>query len=185
MAAKPDVSSNAKHCGACGNVCPVNKPRCIHSACIDPPVNPFFDSMPMATGSVQRAAGNACGTLITANQNATVMAIAVYLSHAGLTNVKFMIWSHPGHQLLYISPPMGFGPGMGWRKSDYFAPFQLVAGQSYDIGGTADQTVTYYYDQAVESQNGITSLSQNANFTSYAMPAFSSHAAVDCAVQLF
>ncbi|MSP59513.1 MAG: hypothetical protein EXR72_04075 [Myxococcales bacterium] len=177
-------TSDAKNCNGRGIACPMNKMNCVNGACTDVPATPFFDSMPLQTGSTSRGAGSPCGTLLTANQNANVVAIAINVNITLPTNIKFMIWTHPAHVLVYFSPPKQFASGSGWMKSDPFPAYLLQAGMSYDVGGTADQQAIYYYDTKVETMNGITSLSQNPNWTNYAMPVMGGHAGVDCAVQL-
>ena len=181
-----NLNGDANNCSACGMACPMNKRVCVNAGCTDVPVNPFFNSMLNQTGSTTRGAGAPCGTLLTANQNVQVVALAVNVKLPAQGNIKFMIWTHPQHQLVYVTPPKLFQAGTGWMQSDPFPPFMMQAGQSYDIGGTSDiPNVIYYYDQVKETMGGVTSLSQNPNWSNYAMPVFGGHAAVDCGVELF
>ena len=173
------LTDNA-NCGLCGKVCSAQA-TCTSGVC----VGPLFTSLTGAQGSTSRGAGDACGTQLSVSSNVIVNAIAVSNAMNANGNIKFMIWTHPGHVLVYVSPPKAFAAGgQAWRKSDAIG-FQLQAGQSYDIGGISDVAATWYFDTSPENTPPFASTSTNPNWTNYAAPAMGGHAAADCGIQIF
>ena len=176
------VQTDAMNCGMCGNVCPQQTPACSGGMCI---AGPIFNSLTGNQSSTSRGAGDSCGTQLSVNQNITIHGIAVSNAMNANGNIKFMVWTHPNHVLVYVSNPKAFSSGgQAWRQSDSFN-YTLLSGQSYDIGGIADVAATWYFDQTVENKAPFTSASTNPNWSNYANPAQVGHAAADCGIQLF
>lgn len=92
---------------------------------------------------------------------------------------------HATHSvLLYTTAKPLVDNGAAWYTSDAIS-FALQAGQSYDIGALTDVAGTWYFDTTPNSANGISSTSQNPNFSNYASPSQIGHAGADCGIQLF
>ena len=110
------------------------------------------------------------------------MGVRVHLDGPG--NLKFLVFDHSNHSLLYVSAPKSFADdGMGWKYSDVMS-FSLLAGRTYDIGAIADVSGLWTYDQRSETRNGITTIVSNPNFHNYDLPTAGDHATADGAVQL-
>jgi hypothetical protein len=181
-----NITSDSNNCGQCGMVCPNNAKVCVASVCSNVPVNPFFSSMPVQSGSTQRGAGDACGTLITVNQNVNVVAMAVSNNMNANGNLRFIIWDHPGHVIQYISAPKAFNGGVSsWKQSDVFQTITLQAGKQYDLGAIADVGAVWNYDTQADNMGGVMSNVSNPNYTNFQMPIMGGHAGADCGVQLF
>jgi hypothetical protein len=146
---------------------------------------PFFTSYPVVgTWASARAAAQGCGSHVRADQNVTVRRIGVYVGTMAPANFRFLVFSHPDHQLLF-SAVKSFAPGSGWMVSDPFAALTLQAGSEYDIGAQIDQNASYYFDTAPDAMGGVRSLVTNPNFSGFDAPTVVNHAGADCAIQLF
>ena len=99
-------------------------------------------------------------------------------------NHKFLIHNHSNGDLnVYTSAPQNFSDnGMAWKES---APLSYVLqpNTSYCIGAIADAAANWQYDTSGSSANGITSNSNNPNWSSYATPAINGHGGADCVIQ--
>jgi len=144
-----------------------------------------FDSIPTSSGSSSRTSGDSCGTAINVTTTQSITQIAVKNTLTVPTNIKFMIWNKTTSTLLYISPPKNFTTaGDTWKTSDPLT-FTLQAGTQYYVGGIADTGGTWDYDTVAETQNGITSLVMNPNWSNYTSPMLSSSGGADCGIRLY
>src|SRR5262249_219893 len=131
-----------------------------------------------------RGAEDSCGVLISVAQNVPVTAVAVYATVSANGNIKWFIFDHPNHQIVYISQAQPQAATTGWLQSPNFN-FTMQAGKMYDIGAITDVISTWYFDETPNSQGAISSLSQNPNFITFANPTIWEHRAADCAVRLY
>ncbi len=168
--------------GCCpGNCTPQNDQDCA--------VTLLFDSWDGVTsGGSTRSAGSSCGTQVAIGNNpVTVTKIAVRNDLSATSgNHKFLIHNHSNGDLsLYTSAPQNFADnGMSWKESATLN-YILQPNTSYCIGAIADAGALWGYDTTGSTQNGITSNSQNPNFSTYATPTVSSHGGADCSIQLY
>ncbi len=149
----------------------------------------LFDSLQNGnTGQSSRSAGSSCGTQVKiGGTSITITKIAVrndLTSNSG--NLKFIVFDHDSnHTNVYTSAPQAYtDSGASWKESAAFS-LTLQANKSYCIGAIADAAGTWQYDTSGSSLNGISSNSQNPNFSSYATPAYSAHGGADCGIQLY
>jgi hypothetical protein len=112
-----------------------------------------FDSS--STSKSGRLAGESPGALISVGQQRTISRISVRNNLTSDGELKFVIFDHSDHALLYESDPLTFTGGtMDWKRSDRFK-FVLQAGKSHDIGAIANQSGQWAYDVSEASQNGF------------------------------
>ncbi len=174
-----NLQTSGSNCGACGNVC-ANNATCTNGTC-----PPLFDSLTGAQFATNRAPGNSCGTQLAVGQDVPITAIAVTNTLSSNGNLKFMIWTHPAHVLVYVSAPKAFpAGGQQWRQSDPFT-FTLQAGKSYDIGAIADVGATWFFDAQQESVPPFLSATSNPDWTNFASPTVPTHGGADCGIRLF
>jgi MYXO-CTERM domain-containing protein len=144
-----------------------------------------FDSWNGDDLTTKRVAGNSPGALITiANDTYTITNIAVRVDLNIPGSLKFVIFSHGQHDLIYVSPPKFFADvSMSWKQSDTFS-IELPPGQ-YDIGAIASVGGKWQYDQEIGSIGDFSSIVANPNFSNYAQPSSGGHATADAAVRLY
>jgi hypothetical protein len=118
--------------------------------------------------------------------NVTITKIGVYNDLDSSGNLRFMIFDHTaGDTNVYLSSPQSFADnGMSWKESASMT-YTLQANRSYCIGAIADVGGDWAYDTTVESQNGISSTSNNPNWTDCNNPVPGGHAAADCGIRLW
>ena len=172
-------------CVANDGCCPNN---CTPQNDLDCAVTLLFDSYSGGSSATTRAAGNACGTQLTVGPNpVTVTKIAVRNDLTPSSgNYKFLIFNHSSSDLnVYTSAPQSFTDnGMSWKESATFN-YVLQPNTSYCIGAITDAAASWQYDTTTDSQNGMTSVSSNPNWTGYANPVVGGHAGADCSIQLY
>ena len=132
-----------------------------------------------------RVAGSSPGTLINVATTTTLTKISVRASLSAPGNVKFLVFDHATHVLVYASAPKAFpAAGEVWMESDPLS-VTLNAGSSYDIGAIADVSGQWRVDGSSASANGLTSVVNNVNFSTFAAPTAGGHAGADGAVRLY
>tara|TARA_B100001939_G_C16909313_1_gene603851 strand:- start:616 stop:1176 length:561 start_codon:yes stop_codon:yes gene_type:complete len=144
----------------------------------------IFDNADVGRAS-NRGAQSSPGALVTVSANVTISNIAVRNDLNQDGNLKFVIFDHDTHDLLYSSAAKAFvDNGVSWKISDMFS-FTLLAGKSYDIGAIADVGGLWHYDSTSNSMNGITSIVSNPNFGNFGSPAQVGHASADAHIRLY
>ena len=146
----------------------------------------IFDNINLPGSVSTRSAGSSPGAqIVVGAANITINQIAVRNDLNSNGNLKFLIFDHTNHALLFDSGPKAFvDNGMSLKMSDLFS-FTLLAGNTYDIGAIADVGGLWGYDTTGNSQGGLTSVSTNPNFSDFANPAAGNHASADGHIQLF
>jgi len=149
----------------------------------------FDNSGPGWNDRTFRGAGYDPGTHISGVATNTTITGFEVLNHMGTAgNLKFLIFDHSTHALLYSSAAQAFLADLGgdsWKASSAFS-FTLLAGSQYDIGVIADVALDAPYRCCGGSytQNGITSFGDNANFLDFANPFQLGHAFTDVGLRL-
>jgi hypothetical protein len=177
-----DTAIDDANCGTCANVCGALT-ACTGSTCVS--TETTFDSLTGTQSITSRAAGNGCGSQVTVGANhLAVTSIASNNAIGAAGQIKYLIYSHPGHVLLYSSAPQAVTAGtQSWKISPtMFLP--LTAGSQYDFGAITDVAVTYYYDAVAETTTDFVTTVTNPNFATFATPTVSGHAGADCGVQI-
>jgi MYXO-CTERM domain-containing protein len=132
-----------------------------------------------------RPAGNSLGALITIGVPVTISNIAVRNDLDSSGHLKFLVLSHPDHELVYVSEPQSFADdGMSWKKS---SPLDVVLEAGiYDIGAIADVDALWAYDISDAQSGDFSSTKSNPNLSNYASPGYDgTHGAADGAVRLY
>jgi hypothetical protein len=149
----------------------------------------IFDNSAGATGTTFRGPGFDPGTFI------TLVAVDTFISDFQILNrmnsagnLKFLIFDDATSALLYSSPAIPFPSDNGsftWKTSPTIN-FTLLAGHKYDIGSIADVAADYPFEfgRGSFTQHFITSSDANANFSGFAIPTLSGHAAADIPLRL-
>jgi cysteine-rich repeat protein len=135
--------------------------------------------------TVTHTPGNAPGSQITIASAVTISSIAVRVDLVGSGNLKFLIFRHPDHELVYVSDPEPFtDDGMSWKQSNIL-DVTLPPG-TYEFGALADVVAYWQYDGSPASADGYFSTASNPSFSNYNSPAISSaHGNADGAVRLY
>ncbi len=148
----------------------------------------LFDSLELP-GSVPetRQGGDACGIEVTVTENTVITQIGIYSDPTDASfNVRYMIMDHDTRATVLLTDSKNFADaGPGWYLSDAFAPITLEAGKTYDIGGIPDAEHTFIYDITPTTMGGLTSTSENPNFSSFEVPVEIGHGGADCATSLY
>ncbi len=132
-----------------------------------------------------RTAESSPGALLNVAANITINQIAVKNNLDIDGNLKFLIFDHLTHTLLFSTAPKFFADdGLSYKLSNTFS-FTLLAGGQYDVGAISDVAGLWAFDILSDSQNGITSVVSNPQFSNFASPTAGNHAAADGAIQLF
>lgn len=135
-----------------------------------------------SNGQTSRGASSAPGTYFSSvAADLTINRISVENDLNGAGNLKFVIFDHSNHTLLWSSDAKFFaddGVGQSWKASDLFS-FTLQAGHAYDIGAIADVSSVWAYDccNGTDTQNGLTAAGENVNFSNFNNPTAGNHAA--------
>jgi hypothetical protein len=156
----------------------------------------IFDNSAGINNTTFRVPGFAPATFISAVAADTVISNFQILNRMNADgHLKFLIFAHPAHTLLYSSPAIPFANDNGsftWKTSPTIN-VTLLAGQQYDIGGIADVAADYPFKNPADdfTQNGITSEGSagtfgigNANFVNFANPFVGEHAFADIPLRL-
>jgi hypothetical protein len=127
-------------------------------------------------GTTYRDPDDSPGTYISnVSTNTTISEIGVLTNQAAAGNYKFLIADDATGTILFTSAAQAFGADAGdamtWKVSNPFS-FTLLAGHQYDIGYIADTetNVPYAFPGFSYTQGGITSSSNNSNFSSFDNP---------------
>jgi hypothetical protein len=102
--------------------------------------------------------------------------IGVMADLNGAANLKFLIFNLLSSTLLFSTGPQSFADtGMDFKLSNSFAPFTLMPGITYGIGGIADVAGLWRTNNTSNgnpfTQNGITASDDlNGNVTNFASP---------------
>jgi hypothetical protein len=139
----------------------------------------FFDSFEGPGNSVFRGPENSLGSLLTVSQDVVITSIAVRNSLSVPGNMRFLIFDHATHDLLFATDAQPYpADGMTWKKS-YSTYFLLRAGQQYDVGAISDVGATWSYDSVSTTQGGVSSANSNPNFATFASPTAGGHSCCD------
>jgi hypothetical protein len=145
----------------------------------------IFDNADPSQQASNRSAESSPGALISVSVDTTINQIAVKNDLNENGDLRFLIFDHDSHALLFDSGAQSFvDDGMTWKTSGLFS-FTLLAGNSYDIGAIANVGGLWAFDTTGNTQNGLTSIVQNPNFTNFAAPVSGNHAGGDAHVRLF
>lgn len=145
----------------------------------------IFDNGP-GTSASNRGAESSPGAQLQISSDTTIDQIAVKVDLNAAGNLKFLIFDHATHTLLFSTAAQAFADdGDTYKTSAVFAPFTLLAGQTYDVGAIADVGGLWSFDVTGDTMGGITSISTNPNFSNFAAPVAGGHAAADGSIQLF
>lgn len=157
----------------------------------------LIDTYTGAARSTVRPGDAGFGVFIEVTQDVTINRIETLVALGSDTNLKFVIFDHATHNLLFETGPKAFTADAGtaiqdatWKSSDGFS-FTLLAGNRYDLGAMAESgSHRWLYDTQAETANGITTLVSNPNWQagSFNAPATQSgggHAGADQAIRLY
>ena len=112
-----------------------------------------FDNIDLTGQASTRIAASSPGALVSVAANITINQIAVRNDLNSNGNLKFLIFDHATHALLFNSGSTAFvDNGMSLKTSNPFS-FTLLGGMSYDIGAIADVGGLWGFDQISNSQN--------------------------------
>ena len=149
----------------------------------------LFDSFEPQNQAETRPAENSFTTQLTVDADTSIGSLASFneMSTGGL--LKFVIFEHPSQNLVFQSDPVAFAADPSgqpsWKKSPEFT-FTLEAGRSYHVAAISDSTVRWHYDTIPSSQNGISSVSANGNFSDFTNPQMSpGYASADAAIRIY
>jgi hypothetical protein len=149
----------------------------------------IFDSQDV-TGASQtsRTAGSSPGALINVSADTPITRISVFNELTARGNLRFLIFSHPAHVPLLATNAQPFAAdatGVSTWKDSVPINFTLQAGQSYDIGAISDVAGNWGFDTTADTAFNITSVSNNANFATFASPTVTGHAGADVFVRVW
>jgi hypothetical protein len=134
-----------------------------------------------------RGAGSSIGVQISVTTGTTLTRISAFNEMPTRGNLRFVIFDHPGHNLLLLTNPQPFAPdatGVGSFKDSVPFSFVLVAGQSYDVGAISDVAANWGADSTFNSTPNFTSAA-NANFSDFNNPTVAPHGGADAQFQLY
>ena len=141
----------------------------------------FRNSPPLGVGAYIQIGAN----------NVTISQIGINAAPGQNGQLKFLIFadtagaSTAGPLLFSDTVNVTASGTLSYILSDPLS-FTLQAGQYYDIGALFNGTsINYSYDLTPDTQNGITSIKQNANFDNFASPIMLSHAFADINIRLY
>lgn len=128
---------------------------------------------------------NGMGTTFSVANTIDLTSIAVLADPAGAGLIKFVIFDHATHALLFSTAAQSFSGALTWYQSAEFS-FTLEAGRTYDIGAVANINASWRDDQQTEAANGLTSTHRTL-FSGFTSPtqAFSEFAGRSSAVRLY
>jgi len=135
-----------------------------------------------------RTANDACGAQIQVAADTAITRISVRNRMTAIGNLRFVIFDHPGHTRLLLTPAQPFGAdaaGVPTVKDSGPITFTLVAGQNYDIGAISNVAADYDFDSTADTVLNISSLVANSNLSNFNDPVVSSHGGGDCHVRLY
>jgi cysteine-rich repeat protein len=133
-----------------------------------------------------RGPGSSAGAQITiAGDAVTVSSIAVLADvSSGGGSLRFVIFSHPDHEVIHVSAPKFFpDDDMSWKQSN--AIDVVLEPGTYDIGAIADVGVNWALDQSAASAGHYSSAATHPNFSDYESPSVEGHGTSDGAVRLY
>ncbi|WP_165703801.1 DUF4215 domain-containing protein [Enhygromyxa salina] len=144
-----------------------------------------FDSWNGDNNVSFRPSGKSPGArVVVTNETQTLASIAVRVDLTIGGDVKFVVFTHPGHDLIYVSPHKNFvDDGMSWKQSDVFN-LELQPGE-YDIGAISVPSGDWQFDYAPASTGNFSSVVNNPNFTNYPFPEVENHKSSDAAIRLY
>lgn len=134
-----------------------------------------------------RTAGNGIGQGVSVTNATTIGQIGFWLGSPNGGNVKFMIFDGTNSNLLFsTTTSMASTPDHSLVLSNPFT-FNLAAGSTYYFGVTSDNNfdVDYIYPPATLTQNGLTLVGTNSNYTDYTTPAFAGTGGATAALALY
>jgi uncharacterized protein (TIGR03382 family) len=133
-----------------------------------------------------RGPGSSAGAQITiAGDAVTVSSIAVLADvSSGGGSLRFVIFSHPDHEIIHVSEPQFFpDDDMSWKQSNTIDV--VLEPGTYDIGAIADVGVNWALDESAASAGNYSSTATHPNFSDFDSPSVESHGISDGAVRLY
>ena len=121
-----------------------------------------------------RGAGDGPGQTIAVTTATTLTNIGFYSASPSGGNIKYLIFDSTGANLLFsITSAAATSSSTSLIKSPTFS-FSLLAGNSYQFGIISDSTLQVGFDfpPSFLSQNGLTSVGTNTNYSNYLSPTF-------------
>jgi hypothetical protein len=104
---------------------------------------------------------------IEGTEDVTINGMAVFNLLQAAGSMRFLIFDHPSHDLLFESDAVAFDSELGgdpsWKMSPEFT-FVLEAGKTYDVGAIADVGANWWLDNTSHTENSITSVLGLPNF---------------------
>ena len=147
----------------------------------------IFDNGP-GNPTASRSAGSSPLARITVSVATTITQIGVKTDLASAGNIKFLIFNDTTSALLFQSGAQLFADtGLDFKVSAAFAPFVLLPGVVYQIGGISDTAGQWSNWNGPHSftQNNITSSDPNGNVVNFATPTLDFGGAADIVIQLY
>ena len=126
------------------------------------------------------------GQGVAAGANITITQMAMDLNMPNGGDIKYMIWDSTNTTLLYSQVlTLAASSTQTFVLSNPFS-FNLAAGQTYYFGVIADNnlTVSDFFPAQTLSQDGLTLVNPNSNYTNFASPTFSIFGAASITLEL-
>jgi hypothetical protein len=152
-----------------------------------------FDNSAGAFQNIETRQGNVVyASVLDVSQTTTISGIGVQFNALANGFVKFLIFDSmyggAGTGALLFSSEQAvtadLSANVGYLEL-HSMNFTLQAGKRYDIGVLSTVNLRGAWDITGNSQNGITSISSNANFTNYANPITGNYAGADPHIRLY
>ena len=127
------------------------------------------------------------GQGVAVSTNTNLPQIGFYLGSPRGGNLKFMIWDASNTSLLFSTASnVAATPDGTLTLSNPFT-FALTAGNTYNFGIISDNSlhVSYFDPPIFTSQNGLTLVGDNTNYTDYNSPTPTGNGAASIAIALY
>jgi hypothetical protein len=143
---------------------------------------PLIDSTDAIYARASINAGSGFGNLITVDRDITVTGFAFNMELVSADgDLKFVIFEDTGPTLVWEGTPQPFPLDTGtptWKRSENMC-FVLEQGKTYKMGAMVNVDASWPYEFTVNTDNGITVLSQNQNFHDFDNPWFTGAGSVN------
>ncbi len=137
-------------------------------------------------GTTSRGSSNGPGQGVAVGADTTLTQFGFYMDTPGGGNLNFMIWDGTNSNLLFSQTVAASTTNtIGLVLSDPFS-FNLTAGNTYYFGVVSDtaENVDYFFPTINSTQNSLSLVNPNTNYTGFANPTFQNSAGATIALQL-